>query len=486
MKWLDWKPQPKQAIFHTYCKSVDEVFYGGAAGPGKTDALMREVLRQIDNPNYRAILFRRTYPEVENTFIDMAYRWYKPAGLIPVNGGKVWKKAGGGSIRFSHLQYEKDVHKFQSAYYTVIGFDELTSFTEFQYDYMRSRNRTADITLRKYIISASNPGNVGHGWVRRRFVTPTVEVNGIKRIIPPNTIWTDNNGLTKIYVPARLEDNKILLEGDPGYTKRLAGLPAKLRKALLEGNWDIFEGQFFTEWSPDIHIIKPIKLDERWKVFISLDYGYHAPSSVHWYAIDFWGRIIVYKEIYETGCTYEQLGRRIAELNGQNRVDWIVLPKDLFKVSTESGIQAIEFFKKGLFSISNNEKIFKKCRLVECNDERVEGWTIMRDFIRPRPSPLGGITAGIVWTTDCPEAIRTIPELVHNSEKGNPEDVNSDGEDHCGDDTRYGLTSMQLPKSSTKIETAEQRNIAELNRKWRLDKKKDKLKKINDRRSWGV
>lgn len=457
-KWL--AKSKNQEAFHLACQEADEVLYGGAAGGGKTDALMREAARQIDNPKYRAILFRRTFPEVESSFIDKAYQWYEPAGLKPKDRGKVWYKEGGGQIRFAHLQYERDVHKHQSAEYTVIGFDELTSFTEFQYKYMMSRLRTPDITLQKYIMSATNPGNVGHGWVKRKFIEPA----------PENTFFDDAHGMRHIFIPAQVYDNPVLMQKDPDYVKRLESLAENDRKALLEGNWDVFEGQYFIEWSRPIHVLKPFKLDARYKRFICFDYGYYAPSAVYWGAIDFWGRVIFYREIYETKLTYENLGRKIAELTGDEKIEWIVIPRDLYKASEETGVKGVDIFKKGLYSIVDNRRALQRARLLPANTQRVEGWTIYRDFLKPTVAPDGGKTAGVVFFNVCTNAIRTIPELIHDEK--NVEDVNSDGEDHAGDGTRYGLVSIKMPKSTQDAPDEEQQRIDELNKEWKARKRK--------------
>lgn len=414
-----WKPQSKnQELFHSV--NCDEIFFGGAAGGGKTDALMREALRQITNPNYRAILFRRTFPEIETSFIDKAYSWYQAAGLKPTNGGKLWEYPGGGKIRFAHLQHETDVHKHQSAEYTVIGFDELTSFTEFQYNYLISRCRTPDKSLKKYIMSASNPGNIGHGWVKRRFIDGVV----------PNKIYLDKKtNLARIFIPAKVYDNPVLMDNDPEYVRRLESLPENQRKALLDGNWDVFEGQFFTAWDKDIHTIEPYQLNPLFKKFICYDYGFYAPTAVYWGAVDFWNRIIFYKELYKTGLTYEQLGMEIARITGTDKIDWIVHPKDMYRTSEETGVIGLELLRKGLYSNPISEKIFKKIRHIQCNDTRIPGWNIMRDYIKPALMPDGKQGARVVWFNICVNAARTIPELIHDDI--HPEDLNSDSEDHC-------------------------------------------------------
>lgn len=243
-----WEPQPKQVEFMQ--RWENEALYGGRAGGGKSDALLMEALRQVDKSFYRGIIFRKTYPQLEaliSRSVEL-YRQRYPAARYN-NSTKQWTFPSGAKIFFGYLNHEKDKYNYQGKPYDYIGFDELTQFTETQYEYLRSRNRPNGPGTRVYMRATANPGGVGHGWVKARFVTAAV---------PGTTIWTNDQvtmpdgkkmdvEYSRVFIPATVFDNKKLLENDPGYIASLAMLPEAERQALLYGDWDSFSGQVFTE-----------------------------------------------------------------------------------------------------------------------------------------------------------------------------------------------------------------------------------------------
>ncbi|MFX0202042.1 MAG: terminase large subunit domain-containing protein, partial [Candidatus Hodarchaeota archaeon] len=280
-KTVLWQPQegPQTA----FCQRQEfEVLYGGAAGGGKSDALLMEGLRQIHIPGYRAIYFRRTFPNLQHT-IDRSFE------IFPAYGGKWngeqrrWMFPSGASYKFGHMKDENDKHQYQSQEYAYIAFDELTEFLESQYLYLHSRCRTSKAGIRCYIRCASNPGNIGHAWVKRRFIDP----------MPPYATFSDSEtGLTRAFIPAKVYDNKILMMADPLYVKRLENLPEHERRMLMDGDWDVFAGQAFGEIRRGLHIVKPFALHSGWFKFASLDWGYSRPFSIGWWAVDGDSRLI--------------------------------------------------------------------------------------------------------------------------------------------------------------------------------------------------
>jgi len=410
-----WRPRwEAQKRFHEI--DVYEKFYGGAAGGGKTDTIMREALRQIKNPNYRCVLFRRSYPEIRNTFLPMAYKWYLTQGLIPKLGGMLWQFPKGGNILFAHLNKERDVYKYKSTEFTVIGFDELTSFTEFQYEYMKSRNRTTDKTLKKYILSGSNPDDVGHVWVKARFID----------VAPPNKIYTDNLGNTRIFIPSMVMDNVVLMENDPNYVRILDAMPEKQRKALRDGDWDAFEGQYFTEWNRDIHSIKPFyPINGIKKRAIGMDWGSSAPACVLWAAMDNQDRIFVYRELYETGHLYNTLAKKIVESTqgiGDNNIAEmkeiggyaIVDPSIIGSKDPSSGMTA------------DDEMMAEGLKIYGADNSRVNGWNLVRKLLHEKK---------LFICDNCLNLVRTLPQMIHD--RINVEDLNTKGEDHAVDALRY-------------------------------------------------
>ena len=270
----------------------DEALYGGAAGGGKSDCALAESLRQVHIPYYRGLILRKTYPQLSE-LTDRSAELFR--GAYPTaryNDSKhVWVFPSGAKIYFGSLQHTDDRLNYQGKRYDFIDFDELTQFTWDEYSYLFSRNRPNGPGTRCYMRAQANPGGIGHGWVKARFITPAK---------PMTTIWEKHavrmpdgkeqvRWRSRIFVPSTVFDNKILLANDPGYLTRLAALPEKERRALLYGDWDCFAGQVFTEWRNDpehyrdrigTHVIEPFAIPASWRVYRGFDWGYTRPFSV--------------------------------------------------------------------------------------------------------------------------------------------------------------------------------------------------------------
>ena len=222
-----------------------EVLFGGAAGGGKSYGQMVDALLfAMKYPGSKQLVLRRTFAELDKSLIRTSLSLF-PRELYTLNSSTHTGRFKNGSIiDFGYCMTENDVYQYQSAEYDVIRFDELTHFTEGQYVYLISRVRGAN-SFPKQIKSSTTPGGVGHGWVKKRFID--------KRERGKSFIGED--GMKRIFIPSLLDDNKFLCEGDPDYKKRLLALPEREKKALLYGDWDIFEGQYFSEFSRDKHVI---------------------------------------------------------------------------------------------------------------------------------------------------------------------------------------------------------------------------------------
>ena len=305
-----WAPQPRQEIMMS--RPEFEALYGGAAGGGKSDYLVAEALRQVQIPQYRAIIFRKTYPELED-IISRSHELYGSAfPRAKYNESKhAWRFPSGAMIYFGQMQYTKDKLKYQGRHFDFVGFDELTHFAKEEYMYLFSRVRSSAPGLRTYIRSTANPGGPGHPWVKARFVS----------IAKPETKIVQEVNITKpsgevikrtrdrIFIPSSVFDNKALLDNNPEYIASLAMLPEAERNALLYGDWDSFSGQVFSEWKNDpsnyesrewTHVIEPFKIPEGWLIGRSYDFGYTKPFSVGWYAVDYSGCVYRIRELY--GC----------------------------------------------------------------------------------------------------------------------------------------------------------------------------------------
>src|SRR5215467_10867807 len=253
-----WSPQPgpqTDAITADWC---GELFYGGAAGGGKSDFLLADFLQDV--PTYGAawqgIIFRRTYPELEE-LMNRAHDLYPPMGGEWNEQKKTYFWRNGASLKFRYLEAERDRMRYMGHQYTWIGWDELTQWaTDKAYRFLRGRLRSAHDVPFKRIRSAGNPGGPGHHWVRAYFVSPAP--GGYELLDDKVT------QMSRMFIPARLIDNAILMNADPGYAARLRGLGSEaLVKALLEGDWNIIEGAFFDCWS-DKMVIPPCRLPDDW------------------------------------------------------------------------------------------------------------------------------------------------------------------------------------------------------------------------------
>ena len=325
-----WRPHPgPQTAFLR--STADECLYGGAAGGGKSFALLLEGLRDCRNPGYRGLLLRRTYPELRKSLMDQAHKIL--SGLATYNvEHRAWTFPGGGQLMFGALGDDRDVHRYQSAEFAYIGFDELTSFTQYQYEYMLSRNRNI-AGLRNRVRAATNPGGVGHNWVKARFIDtcPPYEKRWFLRDGADETVVTADTprARSRNFIPARVTDNPTLMDADPGYIARLEALPERERRTLLEGRWDIsFEGLVYDNFDTTLHVVDAVDLPPDWLRFRSVDFGYNNPLVVQWWALSGDDELILYRELYATRQLVSDIGPLVRDLSANERIMTTVADHD--------------------------------------------------------------------------------------------------------------------------------------------------------------
>ena len=275
-KNIIWRPQPKQKAFME--RGEYEALYGGAAGGGKSDALVMEALRQVHIPHYKALILRKTYPQC-GELIEKSKNYYPRA----VKGAKyneskhMWTFPSGAKIYFGSIKDSKDKTKYQGKAFDFIAFDELCHFTWEEYSYLFSRNRPNGKGTRVYIRATANPGGVGHGWVKERFITAAEPMTPIYEDFSVNCPDGSVKKVrrSRVFVPSTVFDNEELLSSDPDYLANLAMLPEAEKNALLYGDWNSFSGQVFTEWRdrPEnyndrrgTHVISPFLIPDNWKI----------------------------------------------------------------------------------------------------------------------------------------------------------------------------------------------------------------------------
>jgi hypothetical protein len=274
---------------------------------------------------------------------------------------------------------------------------------------------------------ATNPGGVSHDYHRRMFVDAGLPNTPVDVEVQPGVYERH------MFIPARLSDNVVLEERDPGYRSTLERMPEALRRALLNGDWSVFEGQYFREFNYDKHVIEPETIPDDWRKFASIDWGYAAPCAVLWHAIDpSMGRVYTYREIYVTEKRAAEVAEMVKDLTGNEELQYIKMSPDAWK---EAGLGskvspgetvAEEFVKLGL-------------PVERADNRRVLGWMRMREYLSDAPD---GKPWWQIFNT-CTELIRTLPQLMYDKKR--VEDVSQDCEDHAPESCRYYLFSRPSP-----------------------------------------
>lgn len=402
-----------------------ETLFGGAAGGGKSyGQLIDAFLYALTYPKSKQIIFRRTYPELFQSIIRVSLEIYPRAVCEYKETKRYWKFRNGSIIDFGYCQYESDVYSYQSAEYDVIRFDELTHWTEFMYVYLISRCRGTN-GYPKRIKSTSNPGNIGHEWVKQRFVN----------VGQPNKIHeiTLENGekSTVIFIPSLVQDNIFMMESDPNYVNRLELLPEKEKKALLYGDWDIFDGQFFSEFDRKIHVCEPFEIPKDWRIFRTRDYGLDK-LACYWIAMDYHLNAFVYKELYESDLIVSAAAEKINAMTTE-KITTDYAPPDLWNRNKDTGKSTADIFaQNGQF-------------LTKADNNRISGWLAVHEWLKIYTDEQGQLNSKLKIFSNCTNLIRTLPAVQHDEK--NPNDVAIEPHEltHAPDAIRYFCTMWQAP-----------------------------------------
>ncbi len=363
-----------------------EVLFGGAAGGGKSyGQIVDALIFALKYPKSKQLVLRRTFAELDKSLIRTALSLY-PKSLFSFNASAhVGRFVNGSLIDFGYCAQETDVYQYQSAEYDVIRFDELTHFTEDQYIYLISRVRGTN-DYPKQIKSSTNPGGVGHNWVKKRFVDAG----------EPGVPFIGEDGMSRVFLPSKIDDNRFLTAADPAYKTRLLALPKRERLALLYGDWNIFEGQYFTEFEADTHVCPPFQIPNGWRKFRTVDYGLDRLACL-WIAVDPDRHAYVYREYCESNLPISAAAHGILERTPKNEDIYATLaPPDLFSRSQESGrSKALLFSEYGV-------------PFTKTANDRETGWLCIKELLKKQNDG----KVGIRFFSSCTEIIRTLPALL--------------------------------------------------------------------------
>lgn len=455
---MPWEPQAGPQTSAILADWVDELFYGGERGGGKSDfqlGYQEDGALQYGN-RHRGIMFRKTYAEMEEL-------QGRASEIFPASGGTFktmpsrkypfsnsWYWPSGASVKMRYIENEKDYGRYHGHSYTRISLDEVTEYVSpLPLLKMKSTMRSpygVPCTMR----ATGNPGGVGHGWVKDRYV-----VHG------PYVPYTDpETGLVMMFIPSKMSDNKILMDNDPKYRGNILAAThgnEALRKAWLEGDWDIVAGAFFESWKASRHVIKPFNPPPTWARFRSADWGSARPFSVGWYAIvqetHVAENLMGDKVILPKGCLVkyrEWYGMKEKQYNVGIKMEIGEWAKEVVR---RTGRETIRYtvadpsmwIESGGPSLAEqaSKATEKKLAMRPADNKRIPGWTQLHSRLEGEDgNPL------MVFTSSCVNTIRTLPIMQHD--KLNLEDIDSDMEDHAPDETRYACMSrprvINLPK----------------------------------------
>ena len=427
-----------------------QVLYGGAAGGGKSYAMLVDPLRDVHNPNFRGLLVRRTTEELRDLIIE-SKKLYPTIfkGAVWKERDKTWEFPSGASLWFSYLDRDDDVMRYQGQQFTWVGFDELTQWpSPHAWNYLSSRMRSTDPTLTPVMRASTNPGGPGAWWVKKMFIDPAP---------PGKAFWATDMESGEVllddmeeiedgvpnpdfgkplfrrrFIPAKLKDNPYLTR-DGSYRRTLLAMPEHQRRQLLDGDWDAAEGVAFPEWRAALHTVEPYDIPASWKKFRACDYGYGSYSAVLWFAIHPSGQLVVYREMYVSKKLAVDLADDILDVEARDGgIAYGILDSSMWHSRGETGPSLAEkMIRRGCRWRPSDRS--KGSRVSGKNE--VHRLLKVDEFLEE---------PGLVVFNTCRNLIAQLPSIP--LDRKNPEDVDTDyPHDHLYDALRYGVMSRPKP-----------------------------------------
>ena len=417
-----------------------EVLYGGAAGGGKTMALIADPMRYFNNPNFNGLILRRSTDELRE-IIWKSQELYPRAFKGAKWGEKKsqWSFPSGGKLWLTYLDRDQDVLRYQGQSFSYIAVDELTQYpSSFCWNFLRSRLRTTDPTLPIFMRATTNPGGIGMGWVKRTFVDPAPanrkfsakdEETGEDLVYPVGHEKEGQPLFYRRFIPARLSDNPYLMAGGQ-YEANLLSLPEMQRRQLLEGDWTITDGAAFPEFRTKHHVIEPYDIPTDWMRFRSCDYGYASHSSVHWFAVDpAFETLVCYRELYVTKHTGRDLAKAVLEAEGDDRIQYGILDSSCWHQRGVLGPSIAE------------EMISQGCRWRpsdRTNGSRIAGKNRLHELLKVDEETE---LPGIQFFNTCRQVIADFPLIPSDPKGGDDIDARTSQQRHTYDSIRYAVMS---------------------------------------------
>lgn len=423
-----WRPHKGQ---QTLALAVDAhiVLYGGARGGGKTEAGLAWLVDPdyLHHSQYRALVLRRNYDDLRD-WIDRAKYFYRYLDVSAVGNPTEFRFPNGAKIRTGHLSEDSAFEKYLGHQYHKMLIEEVTLIPEeLQFERVASAVRSPHKELKPRIFLTTNPGGQGHQWVKDRFVTDS------------NKVINGKGGRTQVFIPAKIYDNPTLIEADPDYVKQLESLPTELKRMWLDGDWDVFQGQFFSTFKRDLHVIEPQEIPRGWYRYRCIDYGYKAPFCCLWFAVDYDQNVYVYREHYEAGKELGHHIKRIKELSGdEDYMATIIDPSTSIRNPQNTN-------KPGSVAPSNMSiadiMLFQGVASIRANNDRMSGWNLIREYLKEKDKDEKG--ADIKIFNNCENLIKEFTTAIYSKSK--VEDLDTHGKDHALDSLRYGLMHLGKP-----------------------------------------
>lgn len=406
--YVKGKPNERQRLF--FASRARYTAYGGARGGGKSWALRRKLVGLcLRYSGIRCLLVRRTYAELKANHLLPLLNEYK--GLIRyTESEKCMYFPNGSTVALGYCACMRDCLRYQGQEYDIIAIDEATQLTEYQFSIFKACLRgVGNVPKRMYL--TCNPGGIGHAWVKRLFID--------------RSFHADENPSDYLFIPAQVYDNPVLLAGDPDYVRQLESLPTKLRNAWLHGRWDVFEGQFFPEFSEEVHTLPPNKIPTALRRFVAFDYGFDMLAALL-LGVDGSGNLYVLQEACVPDQTLREAAELVAALCHGQAVEYAVASPDLWNRRQDTGRSGFEIMQ----AVGGMPPM---CR---ADDRRIPGWRILREYLNAESA-----SPRLYISKSCTTLLASIPALLCDASR--PEDASGEPHSatHAPEALRYAVMS---------------------------------------------